>query len=113
MSIHIGDKVELRKGVTGVVVGINGASCEVKFDNEDLIPPVMECPTEYLTILNHGDVTHCPRCRSKWYVTQPINLKYYDCLKCGKRKEDIIAEEKEIEDALEELADENKWFYSD
>lgn len=36
--------------------------------------------------------THCPVCRSEWKETWISHRPVYDCLKCNKKKEDIVKE---------------------
>jgi hypothetical protein len=36
----------------------------------------------------HEDTDRCATCNEKWHRTAFNNFVWYDCLKCGKRKED-------------------------
>lgn len=69
----------------------------IKFTDTNLIPPKMTVPEESLTLNYNYLLTprydsefECPDCGFPWKETQVVFRKYYDCPKCGKKKEDFV-----------------------
>lgn len=100
--------------------GLLGAM--VEWDNDKLLPPQMTVPYSHLTLISRppsnqsfgnsnplpsGNFslnkakfkntieTHCPVCDTEWKMTYVFKEPAYDCLKCNKTKEDIVANYKE------------------
>ena len=63
----------------------------IKFKNEKLIPNEMNVfeDDEEVVLVQKNDI--CPLCDTQYKVTRSpvLNEAYYDCLKCGMRREDI------------------------
>jgi hypothetical protein len=95
-----GDRVEVsghRCIVRSVRIDTNGNyHYVVKWDSEQLIPREMEYPemhlNETLKLYNRFIDTsiYCPLCENKWHKTAYGNNVWFDCLRCGKKKEDIV-----------------------
>lgn len=98
----------------------NTIEYDVEFDDENLIPPVMRFKESDINKINEqkyfwtdhtesiwdldemnknlslpdipldvNNETHCPKCGSEWHKDK-YHGQWRDCLKCGKRREDLI-----------------------
>lgn len=106
----VGDKVKFTKDdgtvVTGTVSNLFiepygvGTVYDVSLDDKNLIPNIMEIEERYLTpaddyhrkfMRHYYNTEHfCPICGSEWKKTAYGKNIWYDCVKCNKRKEDIL-----------------------
>lgn len=86
--------------------GIGGKVCNVKFDDQGLIPPEMDYPEHELELLDtgwdddyyyggsrkksYGPIEeYCPECGTKWTVTKFNKIVWKDCKICKKTYEQI------------------------
>lgn len=96
-----GDRV-VYNGHKAKVVKISGyRKYVIKFDDPNLMPQEMEVNEHELTAQpsSHHDMwssstvdvnKYCPHCVKEWKVTQSIYNTYYDCDKCGAKREDYL-----------------------
>lgn len=63
--------------------------CNVKFDNDQLIPPDMDYNEMYLSFAN-TDNEICPICKTRWTVSKFNMHVWKDCKKCGLTSEDCV-----------------------
>jgi len=104
-----GDKVITPDNNRGKVVSVYTIGkeyyCKVKFDNAYLMPSEMEYHQDAITAVSstsfsykamYNSSSQCPICGENWNkMNSPIFGKseiWIDCLKCKKKKEDIMEE---------------------
>ena len=103
-GFNVGDKV-VYNGHKGVILKSgypvkedgNNLGALIEYEDKDLIPSQMGIP--YRSLKHRISVmlsvkTHCPVCSAEWKETVGNRDVWYDCLKCGKTKEDITEERK-------------------
>jgi len=78
-----------------VISGLKDGKVRIKYDDENLIPSKENVPIEYLTKGDKSRIIntelHCPRCDVPWKASRGFHLDvYYDCPKCGLKKEDVV-----------------------
>ena len=99
---NVGEKVTYNpRGIPAKVVRVLPNDIyAVEWDDQSLIPPIMEVPGSHLSpetidwfgaydftkSLPTGD--HCPRCGNKWKETWIGHKAYYDCIQCNIKKEE-------------------------
>ena len=97
----VGDKVTYSPHLikATVIRALADDQYTVEFEDNKLIPPQMDVPGHYLSLIEELHVlpdaisytykgVFCPRCSTKWTETI-INYKvFYDCLKCNLKRED-------------------------
>lgn len=68
---------------------LNKYKLTIEFENEKLIPKTMKVYDNEVTLLQR--YLECPLCGNEYKVTKSpvLGEHYYDCLKCGMKKEDI------------------------
>ena len=88
--MRIGDRVKIKdgRGITGKITGsdIWGMVFTVRFDDPNLIPNEMEYELRHLELLRKDS---CPKCGNEYHKSQFNMHVWFDCLKCGKSKEDL------------------------
>lgn len=106
-KFNLGDRVVYTpKTVDAKIVRIfSNGECVIEFDDKNLIPPQMTVPETFLALKTSpalfGDYgwtreeasarysdTNCRKCGQEWKETWIGRTAYYDCLKCGIKKED-------------------------
>jgi len=84
-----------------VIRALDDGRVRIQYDNKDLIPPKDTVPAEQLEwqtvngerVKYVNPMTACPECDEAWTVTKGFHLdEYYDCLKCGAKREDYVNE---------------------
>lgn len=78
-----------------VVRVLSDGRVRIKYDDSSLIPPKQNVPIEYLEKSGEPRVInpnyYCPKCDVEWKESQGFHLDvYYDCPKCGMKKEDAL-----------------------
>jgi len=93
MKIDIGDRVKIN-GYEGTIIELHKdkQSVIVKFDDTNLIPPIMKVLIKYLE--GRMMVDKCPKCGNAYHETKsPVrDVLWKDCRKCGKTKEELELE---------------------
>jgi hypothetical protein len=104
VTFQLDDKVKLKADpkTTGVITGERNCphAYQVSFDDPELIPPAMFFPEEQLELLTESSDECCPICKTPWHKTDSLvyNTVWYDCLKCGKTKEELQQYQENIEE---------------
>ena len=75
----------------------------VRFENKNLIPREMDYPESFLRF--EEDHSFCPICKSKLNITKFNMQVWKDCIKCGKKYEDLIKESKKKSTSYNNLHD--------
>lgn len=94
-QFEAGDPVTYANQHKARVVSTYGGSVKIQFDDLGLIPPQMDVPAHSLspdfTRTRIADpATSCPSCFVPWKETPGFRFSYFDCPKCGAKKEDFI-----------------------
>lgn len=79
-----------------VITSLPNGEVRIKFDDPNLIPPKMNVPASSLEwVLPDGSRKRfvnsefrCPACDEPWKETKGFRFNYYDCPRCGAKKED-------------------------
>jgi hypothetical protein len=48
--------------------------------------------TNHCATISVNKETNCPNCHEKWTITQGLNEKWHDCLRCKTHREDVWKE---------------------
>jgi hypothetical protein len=93
MEIKVGSKVELN-GKSGTIDEIDAmdGSVLIRFDDSCLIPPTMWVSERYISYFEPKIPERCPKCKYllKKTLSPVLNDTWIDCVKCGKRIEDLM-----------------------
>lgn len=101
MSLSNGDDV-IYAGIhpARVIASLPNGEVRIKFNDTNLIPPRMNVPVHELEIVL-GDGSRkkfvnkdfkCPDCNVPWKETEGFRFSFFDCPKCGMKKEDCFKE---------------------
>lgn len=84
----------------------NSYMYRVRFENINLIPREMDYPESFLNF--EEDYPFCPVCKSEWKISKFNMYVWRDCIKCGKKSEDLIEEFEKKSNDYDDLYD-NSW----
>lgn len=72
---------------------VKGGEVRIRFDDQVLIPPVMDVPAASLSYRTGGFYNDprvkCPVCGTDWTRTNGFREVYHDCLTCSRKREEF------------------------